>query len=54
MNSKVCEGSDVVYINVQSWHFLDGSEESHKKPESHLWTEIQDRISRINFHAKKA
>jgi hypothetical protein len=54
MNSKVSEGSDVAYINVQSWHFLDGAEESYKKPESHFWVEIQDRISRINFHMTKA
>jgi hypothetical protein len=33
MNSKVSEGSDVAYINVQSWHFLDGTEESYKKRE---------------------
>jgi len=54
MNSKVSEGSDVAYINVQPWRFLEGNEENYKKPESQLWTEIQDRISRINFHEKKA
>ena len=44
MHSKVSAGSDVAYINVQSWHFLDGTEWSYRKPESHLWIEIIDVI----------
>jgi hypothetical protein len=54
MNSKFSEGSDVTYINLQSWHFLDGNEERYRKPELHLWSEIQNRISPINFRTKKA
>ena len=44
MHSKVSAGSDVAYINVQSWHFLDGTEWSYSKPESYFWIEIQDRL----------
>ena len=54
MNSEVSAGSDVAYINIQSWKFLDRTEESYKKPESDFWIEIQDRICRIEFHTKKA
>jgi hypothetical protein len=32
MNSNISEGSDMAYINGQSWNFLDGTKESHRKP----------------------
>jgi len=36
MDSKVSARSDVAYINVQSWHLIDGTEESYRKPESNF------------------